>query len=218
VTKGNFIQDSEYIETLFIAVPKSLVREWNSKYERLASMVVPRSSSSLASDEDYTLFSVVIFRRVRDEFVNKCRENKFIVRDFVFSEESINIEREETEAADVTEKELWTELLRLARTNFSEAFQLLVHLKVLRLFVESVLRYGLPANYTGLVIKPDPKYSKKMLDQLQAHFTYLGSRFGRAAGAKGSGGTNEDFLGEYQTLLEQEMFDFVLYEIPWITN
>lgn len=46
-----------------------------------------------------------------------------------------------------------TELLRLSRTNFSESFQILVHLKVIRLFVESVLRYGLPANYTGLVIK-----------------------------------------------------------------
>lgn len=46
-----------------------------------------------------------------------------------------------------------TELLRISRTNFSEAFQLLVHLKVLRLFVESVLRYGLPANYIGLAIK-----------------------------------------------------------------
>ena len=57
-----------------------------------------------------------------------------------------------------------------------------------------------------------------MLGQLQGHFAYLGSRFGRAGGAKGSGGTNEDFVGEYQTLLEQEMFDFVLYEIPWITN
>lgn len=69
-----------------------------------------------------------------------------------------------------------------------------------------------------LCSQPDPKYSKKMLGQLQAHFTYLGSRFRGAAGAKGSGGANEDFVGEYQTLLEQEMFDFVLYEIPWITN
>ena len=69
-----------------------------------------------------------------------------------------------------------------------------------------------------LCSQPDPKYSKKMLGQLQVHFTYLGSRFGRAAGVKGSGGANEDFVGEYQTLLEQEMFDFVLYEIPWITN
>lgn len=46
-----------------------------------------------------------------------------------------------------------TELLRLSRTNFSESFQILVHLKVVRLFVESVLRYGLPANYIGLAIK-----------------------------------------------------------------
>jgi hypothetical protein len=46
-----------------------------------------------------------------------------------------------------------TELLRLSRVNFSEAFQMLVHLKVIRLFVESVLRYGLPANYTGIIIK-----------------------------------------------------------------
>jgi hypothetical protein len=46
-----------------------------------------------------------------------------------------------------------TELLRLSRTNFSESFQILVHLKVVRLFVESVLRYGLPANYVGLAIK-----------------------------------------------------------------
>lgn len=46
-----------------------------------------------------------------------------------------------------------TELLRLSRTNFSEAFQILVHLKVLHVFVESVLRYGLPANYAGFIVK-----------------------------------------------------------------
>jgi hypothetical protein len=46
-----------------------------------------------------------------------------------------------------------TELLRLARTNFSESFQILVHLKVIRLFVESVLRYGLPAEYIGIIVE-----------------------------------------------------------------
>lgn len=46
-----------------------------------------------------------------------------------------------------------TELLRLSRTNFSEAYQGLVHLKVIRLFVESVLRYGPPANFTGIIIQ-----------------------------------------------------------------
>jgi hypothetical protein len=46
-----------------------------------------------------------------------------------------------------------TELLRLSRTNFSEAYQALVHLKVVRLFVESVLRYGPPATFTGVMIQ-----------------------------------------------------------------
>lgn len=49
----------------------------------------------------------MIFRRVHDEFVNKCRENKFIVRDFVFSEASVHTQREELETTSVTEKELW---------------------------------------------------------------------------------------------------------------
>lgn len=45
------------------------------------------------------------------------------------------------------------DLLRLSRINFSELFQVLVHLKVVRAHVESVLRYGLPAAYFGAVVK-----------------------------------------------------------------
>ncbi|KZP04555.1 ATPase V1 complex subunit C [Athelia psychrophila] len=215
VTKEHVIEDSEYLETLLVAVPKNGVKEWNSKYERLSTMVVPRSSKVVASDEDYTLFGVVVFKRVHDEFVQKCRENKFIVRDFVFSEDELAKQQDELETADTTEKELWTELLRLSRTNFSESFQILVHLKVIRLFVESVLRYGLPANYTGLVIKPESKTTKRSLAVLTTHFTYLSPRSNRAKGKKGD---NEDFMGEYQTLMDQEFFDFVLFEVPWIVN
>ncbi|KAJ7932639.1 hypothetical protein B0H13DRAFT_1701601 [Mycena leptocephala] len=213
VSKDDFVQDSEYLETLLVAVPRTNVKDWNSKYERLSSMVVPRSSTSVASDDEYTLFSVVVFRRVHDEFVQKCRENKFIVRDFVFSEEEFAKQHQELEMADTTEKELWTELLRLARTNFSESIQILVHLKVIRLFVESVLRYGLPANYLGIAVKPDPKSAKKTFGLLQTQFSYLRPRSNRAKGGRGE---NDEFAGEYQTLMDQEFFDFVMYEVPWI--
>ncbi|KAJ7071253.1 hypothetical protein C8F01DRAFT_1109736 [Mycena amicta] len=213
ISKEDFVQDSEYLETVLVAVPKSSVKDWNSKYERLTSMVVPRSSKSIASDDDYTLFGAVIFRRVHDEFVQKCRENKFIVRDFVFSEEEMAKQHQELETADTTEKELWTELLRLSRTNFSESIQILVHLKVIRLFVESVLRYGLPANYTGLAVKPDAKSAKRTFGALQTQFSYLRPRSNRAKGEKGG---NDEFAGEYQTLMDQEFFDFVLCEVGWI--
>jgi V-type H+-transporting ATPase subunit C len=213
VSKEDVIQDSEYLETCLVAVPKILAKEWNLKYERLTNMVVPRSSSPIASDSEYTLFGVVIFKRVHDEFLQKCRENKFIVRDFAYSEEQIVKEGEELEIADTTEKELWTELLRLSRTNFSESFQILVHLKILRLFVESVLRYGLPANYVGLAIRPEPKYTKKTLSVLTNHLSYLSPR---SSGRAQKQNAPDEFAGEYQALMEQEFFDFVLYEVPWI--
>ncbi|KAI0735400.1 ATPase V1 complex subunit C [Earliella scabrosa] len=215
VRQEHFIGDSEYMQTLLVAVPKNLVKEWNAKYERLTPMVVPRSSTLIAADDEYSLFAVVIFKRVHDDFVQKCRDNKFIIRDFVFSEDAIAKQREELQAADTTEKELWTELLQLSRTNFSEAFQILVHLKVVQLFIESVLRYGLPAHYTGFFIKPEPKTTKRTLTTLQSQFAYLGRRANPDRAKAKSGGT-EEIGGEYQNLLDQEFFDFVLFEIPWI--
>ncbi|KAI0085626.1 hypothetical protein BDY19DRAFT_430040 [Irpex rosettiformis] len=215
VRKEHFIDESEYMETQLVAVPKNLVKEWNSKYERLTGFVVPRSSQLITSDSEYSLFAVVIFKRVHDEFIQKCRENKFIAREFEFSEDLLEKQKEEIVAADTTEKELWTELLQVSRTNFSEAFQILVHLKVLHLFVESVLRYGLPANYVGFIIKPEPKSIKRTLTTLQSQFEYLGRRSN--PNKSKSSKTTEEFAGEYQNLLEQEFFDFVLFEVPWIT-
>ena len=66
-----------------------------------------------------------------------------------------------------------------------------------------------------LLRKPEPKATKRALATLQTQYAYLGRRSN--TGAKGklqSGG--EEVAGEYQTLLEQEYFDFVLFEIPWI--
>lgn len=62
--------------------------------------------------------------------------------------------------------------------------------------------------------QPDPKSTKKTLSVLTNQFAYLAPRSGRSKKQKG-GGTDE-FIGEYQTVLEQELFDFVLYEVPWI--
>ncbi|KAM5538237.1 hypothetical protein V8D89_008124 [Ganoderma adspersum] len=218
VRKEHFINDSEYLQTVIVAIPKNLVKDWNAKYERLASMIVPRSSTLIASDDEFSLFSVVIFKRVHDEFVQKCRDNKFMIREFTFSEEAIAKQRDKLQVADTTERELWTELLQLSRTNFSESFQILVHLKVVQLFVESVLRYGLPAHYTGYFIKPEPKATKRTLTTMQSQFAYLGRRSNpdKAKAKSGGSSTGDDFGGEYANVLEQEYFDFVLFEIPWI--
>jgi len=211
--------DWEYLETLLVAVPKNSVKDWKAKYERLTNMIVPRSSQEIASDDEFSLFSIVIFKRVHDEFAQKCRENKFILRDFKYSEDLAASQKDELRNTEISERELWAELLRLARTNFSEAYQILVHLKVVRLFAESVLRYGLPAEYIGFFVKPDTKYTKKTLQILINQLSYLGARTqGSFKSSKSKSSGDEEYTGEYQALMEQEIFDFVLFEIPWITD
>lgn len=59
----------------------------------------------------------------------------------------------------------------------------------------------------------------KTLSTLTAHFKYLAPRSNNSKKSNAKKAANEDdFLGEYQTIMEQEFFDFVVFEVPWIVN
>lgn len=62
-------------------------------------------------------------------------------------------QKKEAEETISSEREQQQIIIRLAKTNFSEVFSSWVHLKALRIFVESVLRYGLPPDFTSVVIE-----------------------------------------------------------------
>lgn len=88
-------------------------------------MPLREPSSVIDSDDEYVLYGVVAFKKVHDEFVQKCRERKFvfalelilsnfklallrfIVRDYQYSEDQIAKQQQELATADITEKELW---------------------------------------------------------------------------------------------------------------
>lgn len=111
---------------------------------------------------------------------------------------------------------LQTDLLKLTRVNFSEAYQILAHLKCVRLFVESVLRYGLPADYAGVIVRPEPKTAVKSLRTLSGQFSYLASASQGPGNkkSKAGGAVNDDVQGEWASVMEAEYYDFVLFEIP----
>lgn len=66
------IADPVYINIYF----RALYKEWESTYERLAPMVVPRSSHKLHEDSEYGLYSVTVFKKVVDEYKHHAREKK----------------------------------------------------------------------------------------------------------------------------------------------
>ncbi|KAI8840067.1 ATPase, V1 complex, subunit C [Chytriomyces cf. hyalinus JEL632] len=175
VRKEYFVLDSEYLITVLVAVPKSLEKDWLNSYESLTQMVVPRSAQRIAEDDEYYLFAVTLFQRVVDEFTQKARENKFIVRDFKWNEQQMAMEKKALAEAGAAEKEQWTTLLRLCKTNFGEVFSCWIHIKILRVYVESILRYGLPPDFQTMMIKLKPKQNeKKLRDAINLHYSKLG--------------------------------------------
>jgi len=214
------IHDTEYLKTLFVAVPKgaeddftnkvdkiggSLVGyggpDWKSnprdlgtavkygnlvdRHEKRGSPVVPGSIKLVKEDSDSTLFAVTILKSqyepgyyegddfipgskvdFEEEFVKACREKRFIVRQFTYdptqaSKAAMNLEQLQVEVDGMR-----TGLSRWCKTHYGEAFVAWMHIKVIRVFVESVLRYGLPVDFTAVLYKALAGKESELTDTL----------------------------------------------------
>ncbi|XP_022184739.1 V-type proton ATPase subunit C [Nilaparvata lugens] len=175
VKKEYFILDSEYLTTLLVVVPKSNFNDWNGGYEKLTEMIVPRSTQLVHQDNDFGLFTVTLFKKVVEEFKLHAREKKFIVREFTYNEEELAAGKNEITKLVTDKKKQFGPLVRWLKVNFSECFCAWIHVKALRVFVESVLRYGLPVNFQAMLLQPNKKNTKRLRDVLHGLYGHLDS-------------------------------------------
>jgi len=180
--------DTDNLATAFCVVPRHALREWHGCYEALvpgALGVVPRSSALVAEDGDAALVSCVLFRRCADEFRAAARARGYQVREYVppppppapGTPEAAAAEAAAERAKGMTLEALTAEgeakrraLDGWCRAAYGEAFSALVHLLVVRLFVESILRYGLPPAFLAAVVRPARRQEGKLRAALAAAF------------------------------------------------
>uniref|UniRef100_A0A3B4C4C8 V-type proton ATPase subunit C n=1 Tax=Pygocentrus nattereri TaxID=42514 RepID=A0A3B4C4C8_PYGNA len=214
VKKEDFVLDSEYLITMLVVVPKASYPDWQKTYETLSEMVVPRSSNLLFEDQDSGLFSVTLFRKAIDDFKLKSRENKFIVRDFQYNEEEMKADKEELTRLSTDKKKQFEQtwlficlqgpLVRWLKVNFSEAFIAWIHIKALRVFTESVLRYGLPVNFQAMLLQTNKKNIKKLREVLHELYKHLDGSAAIIDASMDIPGLN---------LSQQEYYPYVYYKI-----
>ncbi|KAL5480032.1 hypothetical protein EMCRGX_G023647 [Ephydatia muelleri] len=203
VTADKFILDSEYLETLVVVVPKSSSKEWLGAYESLTAMVVPRSSELLAEDTEYGLYTVTLFKKVINEFKMKAREQKFVVRDYRFSTDSQDVASRERSLLQTQLKKQLGPMIHWLKVNFNVAFSAWIHLKCLRVLVESILRYGLSNKLVTLVMKTHGKSGRlrRALDGLFMHLdkTFIAKEI------------NEEMVIPGGQVLESDYHPFVMF-------
>uniref|UniRef100_A0A8C6M7V1 V-type proton ATPase subunit C n=1 Tax=Nothobranchius furzeri TaxID=105023 RepID=A0A8C6M7V1_NOTFU len=200
--KGN-LQNLERKNAIFTGLLKCYP-DWQKTYETLAEMVVPRSSKLVFEDNESGLFSVTLFRKAVDDFKHKARENKFTVRDFQYNEEEMKADKEEMARLSTDKKKQFGPLVRWLKVNFSEAFIAWIHIKALRVFVESVLRYGLPVNFQAMLLHPHKKNMKKLREVLYDLYKHLDSGAAIIDASMDIPGLN---------LSQQDYYPYVYYKI-----
>lgn len=163
--------DSEYLATMVVILQKAQEESFLETYTTIdgesvplgpegrrenvrGSPVVPGSARRLAEDKDgYVLYTVVILKKFIDSFRAACREKRFAVRDFNYDPlQAGSIAREVEER----NKELTAALAQLkteSRRKYGEVMQIWFHVKAIRVFIESVLRYGLPVRFASILFK-----------------------------------------------------------------
>uniref|UniRef100_A0A671M0P9 V-type proton ATPase subunit C n=1 Tax=Sinocyclocheilus anshuiensis TaxID=1608454 RepID=A0A671M0P9_9TELE len=152
-----------------------LSRMTYSKFGTCAILSMNSNVILLFEDQDSGLFTVTLFRKAIDDFRLKARENKFTVRDFQYNEEEMKADKEEMTRLSTDKKKQFGPLVRWLKVNFSEAFIAWIHIKALRVFVESVLRYGLPVNFQAMLLQPNKKNMKKLREVLNDLYKHLDS-------------------------------------------
>ncbi|XP_047467343.1 V-type proton ATPase subunit C 1-B [Mugil cephalus] len=191
---------SEYLTTLLVVVRRGSYVQWERTYESLSEFVVPRSSRKLFEDREEGVFSVTLFKRAVCEFKAKAQDSKFIVREYSTDLEEKN--QQEMKQLGIDKKEQYGIFVRWLKVNFSEMFITWIHLKALRVFVESVLRYGLPLNYQPLLLQSDKKRSKKLREELTSLFMHLDPT-----------ASMKDVSCDIPGLCQQEFFSCICFQI-----
>ncbi|PQQ01501.1 hypothetical protein Pyn_30260 [Prunus yedoensis var. nudiflora] len=179
LVKPEDIITSEHLVTLLAVVPKYSQKDWLSSYETLTNYVVPRSSKKLFEDNEYALYTATLFNRVADNFRTSAREKGFQIRDFEHSSEAQESRKQELEKLVQDQENLRSSLLQWCYASYGEVFSSWMHFCAVRVFAESILRYGLPPSFLACVLAPTTKSERKYVQSLKGCAIVVTVPFGK---------------------------------------
>jgi V-type H+-transporting ATPase subunit C len=134
--------------------------------------VVPGSSKQIYQDNENTLFAFTVLSACTNDLISRAREFRFTVRQYVPPANPEDAGKKLLERLEAEQREKRADLLAFCKEWFKETFSAWIHLKSLRMFVQSVLRFGVPPNFVAILMLPrssgDNPHLRKHLDHFYA--------------------------------------------------
>lgn len=183
---------TEHLSTVCVILARGNDQEFLKTYESCCPRIIPRSArhfKKLDDKDGNQLWRVIMFKDGVEPFLKYCREKRYTSRQFDYCEEAYKkllAQREKVNEDLQKQHELVKGLYKAA---WSDCMVAWIHIKAMRVFVESVLRFGMPPRFASFIVTPKPG---QILQARKALVDVL-SKSGRAAD-KGGDDEGEEYF------------------------
>ena len=169
-TKAPIYVHTRNLTTILVVVKNGYISDFKNNYTLDAPYVVPNSLSELDHDNEYTCFAVSIIAKNLDDYKSAIKEKGWHIKDFTYNpnlREELQKEAQDVVQNYLTESNNYSEHLQ---TTFSQLATVWMHIKSIRIFVESILLYGIKSDFQTFLVCALPKNIPKIHKELEKVF------------------------------------------------
>lgn len=190
--KDKFVE-SDYLTTIVCIVHKTKLQGFQESYENLTKDVVPRTAARLLEDDSdgYSVWRVITLQHAAEDFVKESRKANFTAKRFTYNAqqyEADQLKKSQLEQKLEYQKNVLSSRLFYA---FSELYQFFIHLRVMRTYIDGVLRFGIPPKFLLTVMVLEKNKDKQAITALIKEFA--DPNMSDMYGSKEEVGDSEDF-------------------------
>ena len=202
--------------TLIAVIHKARTQQFLQQYEQVIPWndndqfgAIPRSAKFLEIEdkEGFQLWRIVVFTDKASQYIKDAQKLGYVMKPFKYDQESFKKELEKKNQLEIQINTHLNKLVQRSLYAFSELYIALIHLKVIRAFIDGVLRFGIPPRFCIAIVQPNKGQEKHLLAALNTTFEdeQFSGMFGASSQDKDTGsGGGAGLIGE-----SEDFFSFV---------
>lgn len=162
--------DTRNLLTIIVVTKKNISHEFIENYQLSENYIIPNSLVELKRENDYCCYAITILRSHLDDYKSIAKGKGWYIRDFHFNpnyREEQQIKSEEIVNNYLYETKKHSNDLSYL---FSQLSILCIHIIGIKIFIESILLYGIKSNFTSISISTTQQNITKIHKKLEDLF------------------------------------------------
>ena len=158
-----------FTEQAILACENLLVADLKQKQEnRMNHVIVPNSCLPLniTDKEGNSVYRLVVYKPQVEDVIKALRKKGYTAKSFTYDRESWEKENQERGILKEQVTNLTTTLMKTAVAAFQAVFVALMHLKVVRAYIDGVLRFNIPPQFFIGVVIPRKGTERSILTEM----------------------------------------------------